>query len=42
VVLGSQHWSNDGVSINRDASLLFEDPPLAEYFRRVFEHDWGN
>jgi phosphatidylserine/phosphatidylglycerophosphate/cardiolipin synthase-like enzyme len=32
VLIGSQNWSNHGVSVNRDASLLFEDAPLAEYF----------
>ena len=42
VLLGSQNWSNDGVSLNRDASLLFEDPPLANYFADIFEHDWKN
>lgn len=42
VLLGSQNWSNDGVSVNRDASLLFEDEPLAQYFTQVFEHDWTN
>ena len=40
VLLGSQNWSSDGVSLNRDASLLVEDAPLAGYFREVFEHDW--
>lgn len=40
VLLGSQNWSNDGVSVNRDASLLFEDEELAAYFKKVFEHDW--
>jgi PLD-like domain len=40
VLLGSQNWSNDGVSLNRDASLLFDDEELAEYFKKVFEHDW--
>lgn len=40
VLLGSQNWSNHGVSINRDASLLFDDEGLAAYFREVFEHDW--
>lgn len=40
VLLGSQNWSNHGVSINRDASLLFDDEELAAYFKRVFEHDW--
>jgi hypothetical protein len=40
VLLGSQNWSNDGVSVNRDASLLFEDAPLAQYFGKIFDHDW--
>lgn len=42
VLLGSQNWSNDGVSVNRDASLLFDDRPLAGYFAKIFEHDWDN
>ena len=42
VMLGSQNWSNDGVSLNRDASLIFEDVPLAEYFATIFDHDWNN
>jgi phosphatidylserine/phosphatidylglycerophosphate/cardiolipin synthase-like enzyme len=42
VLLGSQNWSNDGVSVNRDASLLFDDEELAEYFAGIFEHDWEN
>jgi V8-like Glu-specific endopeptidase len=42
VMLGSQNWSNDGVSVNRDASLLFEDAPLAEYFGEIFDHDWDH
>jgi V8-like Glu-specific endopeptidase len=42
VLLGSQNWSNDGVSLNRDASLIFEDAPLANYFADIFEHDWKN
>lgn len=40
VMIGSQNWSNDGVSVNRDASLLFEDEELANYFRSIFLHDW--
>lgn len=40
VLLGSQNWSNAGVSVNRDASLLFDDAELAEYFAKIFEHDW--
>ena len=42
ILLGSQNLSNDGVSVNRDASLLFEDPPLARYFGDIFDHDWNN
>ncbi|CAA9448159.1 Serine protease, subtilase family [uncultured Rubrobacteraceae bacterium] len=42
VLLGSQNWSNDGVSVNRDASLLFDDEELAGYFAEIFEHDWAN
>jgi len=41
VLLGSQNWSNDGVSVNRDASLLFHDTKLAEYFADIFNHDWA-
>ena len=42
VLLGSQNWSNLGVSNNRDASLLFDDEKLAKYFAEIFEHDWAN
>jgi V8-like Glu-specific endopeptidase len=42
VLVGSQNWSQMGVTINRDASLLFDDEPLARYFGDVFEHDWKN
>jgi V8-like Glu-specific endopeptidase len=40
VMIGSQNWSNDGVSVNRDASLIFYDEKLALYFRKIFLHDW--
>lgn len=42
VLLGSQNISASGVSINRDASLLFEHEGIAQYFRDIFEHDWEN
>jgi V8-like Glu-specific endopeptidase len=42
VLIGSHNWSNAGVSVNRDASLLFDDKKLAEYFAGIFEHDWTN
>jgi hypothetical protein len=40
VLIGSQNWSNDGVSVNRDASFLFDDAPLARYFGQIMDHDW--
>lgn len=40
VLIGSQNWSQSGVTTNRDASLLFEDAEVAAYFAQVFEHDW--
>lgn len=42
VMLGSQNLSEQGVSLNRDASLIFEDSQLAEYFAGIFQHDWAN
>lgn len=42
VLLGSQNLSEQGVSINRDASLLVRDPALARYFADLFEYDWAN
>jgi V8-like Glu-specific endopeptidase len=40
VLLGSQNLSEQGITLNRDASLLFEDEKLAKYFADIFEHDW--
>lgn len=42
VLLGSQNISETGISLNRDASLLFEHVGIAAYFTEVFEHDWEN
>jgi len=42
VLLGSQNISASGISINRDASLLFEHEGIAKYFTEIFEHDWEN
>lgn len=41
IMIGSQNWSNDGVSLNRDASLIFNDEKLSAYFRAIFLHDWN-
>jgi phosphatidylserine/phosphatidylglycerophosphate/cardiolipin synthase-like enzyme len=40
VVFGSHNWSNEGVATNRDASLIFHEPQIAEYFSKVYAHDW--
>lgn len=42
VLLGSQNLSEQGITLNRDASLLFEDVKLAKYFADIFDHDWAN
>lgn len=42
VLIGSHNLSNMGATTNRDASLLFDDQKVAEYFARLFEHDWKN
>ena len=41
IMLGSQNLSEQGVSLNRDASLVFEDAQLARYFADIFDHDWN-
>lgn len=42
LLLGSHNLTNMGATTNRDASLLFDDVPLADYFTSIFEHDWLN
>ena len=40
-LIGSHNWSKPGVSLNRDASLIFDDDEdVAAYFTRAFEVDW--
>ncbi|WP_035678331.1 phospholipase D-like domain-containing protein [Bradyrhizobium liaoningense] len=41
VLLGSHNWSKPGVTLNRDASLLFDDEEVAEYYTEAFEIDWA-
>lgn len=41
VLLGSHNWSAPGVTLNRDASLLFESAEIAEYYTEAFEIDWA-
>ena len=41
-VVGSQNWSEDGVSKNRDATLIIHSELAAQYWSAVFMHDWNN
>ena len=40
VLIGSHNWSKPGVTLNRDASLIFDDKELAGYYARAFQIDW--
>jgi hypothetical protein len=42
VLIGSHNWTNQGTLVNRDASLIFEDEEIAEYFEEIFWFDWKN
>jgi hypothetical protein len=41
VLVGSQNWSQAALTVNRDASLLFDDEEIAGYYAKVFEEDWA-
>ncbi|HEY0331018.1 MAG TPA: phospholipase D-like domain-containing protein [Rhodopseudomonas sp.] len=41
ILLGSHNWSKPGVTLNRDASLIFDDQELAGYYAQAFEIDWA-
>ncbi|HET6890547.1 MAG TPA: phospholipase D-like domain-containing protein [Pyrinomonadaceae bacterium] len=40
VLVGSHNWSGLGVTLNRDASLIFDDEEVAQYYTEAFEIDW--
>ena len=40
VAIGSQNWSSQGVTQNRDATLIIHDARAAQYFEGIFLHDW--
>ena len=40
VLVGSHNWSAPGVTLNRDASLIFEDEEIAQYYAQAFQIDW--
>jgi phosphatidylserine/phosphatidylglycerophosphate/cardiolipin synthase-like enzyme len=41
VLIGSHNWSKPGVSLNRDASLIFDHEGIAAYYAEAFEIDWA-
>ncbi|WP_104666753.1 phospholipase D-like domain-containing protein [Ensifer adhaerens] len=40
VVIGSHNWSGQGVTTNRDASLVIQDARAVKYFEDLFQADW--
>lgn len=40
VVIGSHNWSSQGVTTNRDASLVLHDARAVRYFEDLFQADW--
>jgi PLD-like domain len=40
VAVGSQNWSGDGVLRNRDATLIIYNEDAAQYWEKIFIHDW--
>jgi hypothetical protein len=41
MLLGSHNWSAPGVTLNRDASLLFHDTEISSYYAEAFDIDWA-
>lgn len=42
VLVSSQNWSTAGTLHNRDAGVIIENAQVAEYFDRIFAHDWAH
>ncbi|HEY9282203.1 MAG TPA: trypsin-like peptidase domain-containing protein [Pyrinomonadaceae bacterium] len=42
VLIGSHNWTNQGVTANRDASLIFRHQKIARYYEQIFLFDWDN
>lgn len=40
VLIGSHNFTNEGLQVNRDASLLIRNADIARYYERIFLHDW--
>jgi hypothetical protein len=41
VVIGSHNWTSQGVLRNRDASIVFRDSEIIDYYNALFEYDWN-
>lgn len=41
VLVSSQNWSDSAIGLNREAGLLLPSPPIARYFRKIFNVDWA-
>jgi hypothetical protein len=41
IVVGSHNWSGQGFMENRDASLIFDDKDVIQYYERLFRFDWS-
>jgi phosphatidylserine/phosphatidylglycerophosphate/cardiolipin synthase-like enzyme len=42
VVVSSRNFSPDGIQFNRDAGVIVEGAPVAQYFESAFFADWNN
>jgi len=40
VLVSSQNWSTDGTLYNRDAGVIIDSEAAAQYFQKIFLHDW--
>jgi hypothetical protein len=41
VLVSSQNWSEQGVSVNRDAGLIIDNADIATFFEKIFMDDWN-
>lgn len=41
VLVGSHNWTTAGTKFNRDASLIFYDRDIAQFYKALFQYDWA-
>lgn len=41
VLMGSHNWTTAGTGFNRDASLIFYDREIAQFYEALFDYDWS-